>query len=181
MSDKDVSTSPPDATVSKPQYAYCPECGSERIAKDAWALFSVERQDWELGAIYDHTFCLECETETEIEWRENPLPRTERIARLNDMLRQGKGANGQWLITQGVQALGNETVKAVMKCVGSFDDFSKDNDPHAERDFGMIERDGQKFFFKIDYYDLNQDFGSEDPADPEKTKRVLTLMLVKEY
>ncbi|MEZ0085203.1 hypothetical protein ABIF72_007701 [Bradyrhizobium japonicum] len=31
------------------------------------------------------------------------------------------------------------------------------------------------------YYDKECEFGSEDPADPEKTMRVLTLMLAIEY
>ncbi len=34
--------------------------------------------------------------------------------------------------------------------------------------------------FAIDY-DANCEFGSEDPADPAKTTRVLTLMLASEY
>ena len=45
----------------------------------------------------------------------------------------------------------------------------------------MIQLEGQTFYFKIDYYDLNLEYRSEDPADPAKTKRVLILMLAEEY
>jgi hypothetical protein len=55
------------------------------------------------------------------------------------------------------------------------------NDPHREHDFGNFEVAGWKFFWKIDYYDANVEFGSEDPADPKITTRVLTIMLATEY
>jgi hypothetical protein len=41
--------------------------------------------------------------------------------------------------------------------------------------------DGRKLFWKIDYYDAACVYGSEDPADPSQTTRVLTIMLVEEY
>jgi hypothetical protein len=65
--------------------------------------------------------------------------------------------------------------------VQSFSDFNADNDPHGEHDFGSFELADEKFFWKIDYYDRDMMFGSEDPADPEKTTRVLTIMLAEEY
>ncbi|WP_245516204.1 DUF3768 domain-containing protein [Ancylobacter aquaticus] len=62
------------------------------------------------------------------------------------------------------------------------DDFSPDNDPHDERDFGAIGLEGLgRVFWKIDYYDPTLTLGSEDSADPARTRRVLTIMLAKEY
>ncbi|HUB63143.1 MAG TPA: DUF3768 domain-containing protein [Methylocella sp.] len=48
-------------------------------------------------------------------------------------------------------------------------------------DFGSFELAGQRFFWKIDCYDKSLEFGSVDPADPENTTRVLTIMLAEEY
>jgi hypothetical protein len=63
----------------------------------------------------------------------------------------------------------------------TFDDFNEGNDPYEEHDFGSFELAGETFFWKIDYYDNDMTFESEDPADPEKTTRVLTIMFAGEY
>ena len=56
------------------------------------------------------------------------------------------------------------------------------NDPYNEHDFGAFSQEGVgKIFWKIDYYDAAMKYGSEDPADPTKTTRVLTIMLASEY
>ena len=62
------------------------------------------------------------------------------------------------------------------------DRIDLDNDPHGERDFGAIDLHGAKWFWKIDYYaNGNCDSGSEDPSDPAKCYRVLTIMHASEY
>lgn len=54
---------------------------------------------------------------------------------------------------------------------------------YGEHDFGSIDHPViGKIFWKIDYYaDSACVFGSEDPSDPTKSYRVLTIMLVFEY
>ena len=58
--------------------------------------------------------------------------------------------------------------------------FTSENDPYGEHDFGIFEIDEEQLAWKIDYYDLSMRFGSQDPADPSRTKRVLTIMLEEE-
>lgn len=101
------------------------------------------------------------------------------IARLNDQHRARPGVG--WTMTQGVHALGAKTLARAVAVVTAFSAFSEDNNPHGERDFGAFEIEGQRLFWKIDYYDLNLALASPDPADPAVTRRVLTLMLAEEY
>ena len=39
----------------------------------------------------------------------------------------------------------------------------------------------KKIFWKIDYYDKNYQYLSENPSNPEITNRVMTVMLAEEY
>lgn len=104
----------------------------------------------------------------------------DRIRQLNDALRT-TFEGGRIVMTHSVDALSPEVVAAALLALRSFDDFTPDNDPHGEHDFGGFEAAGRRFLFKIDYYDLDLRAGSEEPADPEKTLRVLTLMLPEDY
>ena len=104
----------------------------------------------------------------------------ERIRELNDRFRMTM-TGGRVLMTAGVNALPSDVKAMVVRRVATFSDFNADNDPHGEHDFGNFELAGRKFFFKIDYFDANMEFGSEDPADPAKTTRMLTIMLAEEY
>lgn len=105
---------------------------------------------------------------------------TNRIRELNDAFRQ-TGVGGRFMITAGVQALGPIRVAALSRQVMSFNAFTEDNDPYGEHDFGSIKDGEMTFFWKIDAYDKKLEYGSPNPADPNVTTRVLTLMLAEEY
>ena len=102
------------------------------------------------------------------------------IRLLNDNFRT-TFTGGRVMLTAGVDELPLDVKARVILAVQSFSNFTKDNDPHGEHDFGAFEIAGDRFFWKIDYYNLDLDGGSEDPADPEQTARVLTIMFVEEY
>src|SRR6266480_1510430 len=99
----------------------------------------------------------------------------DRIRQLNDAFRR-TFSGGRVLMTTGVAALPDMVKAAALQAVAAFGEFTEDNDPHGEHDFGSFELVNRKFFWKIDYYDERCEFGSEDPSDPKKTTRVLTVM-----
>jgi hypothetical protein len=102
------------------------------------------------------------------------------IAALNDALRttfQG----GKVVMTVGINELADDVKADVLETVRTFSQFDGANDPHGEHDFGAFEQHGRTVFWKIDYYGPDLRGGSEDPADPEQTTRVLTIMRSNEY
>lgn len=107
------------------------------------------------------------------------------IASLNDTFRKNLNSpsnrGDRIMLTRGLNDLGFEFVQEALKAVMQFDAFSEDNDPHGEHDFGSFECQGVRCFFKLDYYDKSCEYGSDDPADPTKTTRVLTIALMDEY
>jgi hypothetical protein len=105
---------------------------------------------------------------------------TQQIRALNDNLRKHL-VGGAAVMTPGIAALGQEAVDRIIKTISVFDDFCHANDPHEEHDFGSFEAEGEKIFFKIDYYDRSLTYHSPDPTDPAVTERVLTIMLADEY
>ena len=116
-----------------------------------------------------------------------PDARTLRIRELNDTVRTADTAigallaNGQLVITRGVAAHGNDFIDRAVSAVRRYRDFAPENDPYGEHDFGIFELDGETLNWKIDYYDRELRYGSDDPSDAEKTRRVLTILLAEEY
>lgn len=121
----------------------------------------------------------------------HPEQEPNRIAALNDRFRSrcgrmsfGDDVPGGFMFTQGINSLPPETQVSIWAAVRDFNDFSEGNDPYAERDFGAftIEDVPEKIFWKIDYYaDASCSGGAEDPSDPARCFRILTIMLASEY
>ena len=106
--------------------------------------------------------------------------RTTKIRALNDKFRRS-GLGGTVVMSRGVSELDEDQQKEIIIAVKSYDDFTPDNDPYGEHDFGAFEAQGHKLFWKIDYYAPDMRHGSSDASDPEITKRVLTIMFRDEY
>ena len=114
------------------------------------------------------------------------MTRAETIARLNDRARQGLDRTSKTVITRscldtfcaGDTASGLLAQAELLKAMRN---HRFENDAHGERDSGALEFRGEKLFFKVDYYDLELTYGSEDPADASQTTRVITIMLASDY
>jgi hypothetical protein len=105
---------------------------------------------------------------------------TAQIRALNDQLRTTR-TGGRVMMTNGIQALGQETVPTILRAIAAFDAFTPDNDPHQEHDCATLDVEGTKVLWKIDYYDVGLNQHSPDPSDPSVTARVMTVMLAEEY
>jgi hypothetical protein len=176
MGTKEITT--PETINSVP---ICRTCGSERVAKDAWACFNRQSGLWELETVFDAAHCHKCEVETKLDWVLSDALQNQRVRELNDRFRSEGLGNGSVMITPGIQEFGGEEMGAIMNRVHTFDTFTDDNDPWKQHDFGAFDHAGQKVFWKIDCYDTNCEFGSENPANEALTHRVLTIMLASEY
>jgi len=85
------------------------------------------------------------------------------------------------MLTRDVKSLPGFSPTELLRALAAYDSFDPDNDPHGERDFGDLEVFDADLLWKIDYYDAEMAYGSNDPADPAQTTRVLTVMLAREY
>jgi Protein of unknown function (DUF3768) len=103
------------------------------------------------------------------------------IAELNDRFRKGDRTLGKHMASVLVNALNSEQQQELTRRVRVFNDFTEGNDPYGEHDFGSIEFESEKWFWKISYYDQNLEYLSEDPSDPTQTQRLLTIMHSSEY
>lgn len=123
----------------------------------------------------------------------NPIPtdatddmlRRKIIAAQNDLFRRQDRRitiPGKLVMTAGIDALRLDRKIDTLIRVRDFNRFDEANDPYGEHDFGALEvAHVGKVFWKIEYFDADYQFGSDDPTDLTRTKRVLTIMLASEY
>ena len=102
------------------------------------------------------------------------------IKDLNDNFRKSF-LGGRVMITLLVQMLSAEAQRELFDRVKQFNDFTKENDPYGEHDFGSIKFQKDIYFWKIEYYDINFLYQSTDTSNTSITNRVLTIMHADEY
>jgi Protein of unknown function (DUF3768) len=100
------------------------------------------------------------------------------IRELNDVFRKSL-VGGRVAAT--ARAASRSDFSEILDRVRSFGEFTEGNDPYGERDFGAFKHRGERFFWKIDYYNRDLTAGSPDPSDANVTCRVLTIMFAEEY
>jgi hypothetical protein len=106
--------------------------------------------------------------------------RSREIAALNDLARKTfRGCNV--MLTQGIMAFSEDEQVELLAQVRAYSCFTPQTDPYGEHDFGSLEFQGRKVFWKFDYHDKSSMYHSPDASDPEQTLRVLTIMLASEY
>jgi hypothetical protein len=99
-----------------------------------------------------------------------------RIREFNDKLRR-YFVGGKVMLTDSVAELPDMVKAAALLFMAQYHNFTTQNDPYGEHDFGAFELCNRRFFWKVDCLTIDSQSASEDPADPSKTQRVLTLML----
>lgn len=108
------------------------------------------------------------------------LNNTDKIRELNDACR-ASFIGCQIVLTLGIRMKSEKDVANILERVRTFKDFNKGTDPYFEHDYLSFDYNGEKIIAKIDYYDKDYRFMSENPADPTITNRVLTIMTAEEY
>ena len=88
---------------------------------------------------------------------------------------------GKVVVTGGVLLKGDAFTTKAIGLVRQFNDFNDGNDPYGERDFGTVEVYNEIVNWKFDYFDRRYKYLSENPADPEVTRRVLTIYLAHQH
>lgn len=124
------------------------------------------------------------------------IDRTDEIAALNDAARTGSLAASKTVFTRALAnilagedpdprtrqlnlMMGQRSLRRLINETP----IDQGNDPHGERDFGVVEFEGHKIFWKVDVYanDGTLSWGSETPWNAEQSFRIVTIMLASDW
>ena len=109
------------------------------------------------------------------------LNNTDKIRHLNDAFRRSF-IGGQVMLTLGIRSKSEKEVADILERVRTFSNFNKGNNPYNEKDFSSFDYNGDRIIWKIDYYSSSDmRYGSDNPADPNKTTRIMTIMCADEF
>lgn len=100
------------------------------------------------------------------------------LAALNDQARSTLTACTVFF-TCGISDLNQDA--RILQLLKGYNDFTPENDPYGEHDFGAFDLGDVRIWWKFDYYDLQMEHASPDPTDPGCTTRVLTILLPEEW
>lgn len=127
---------------------------------------------------------------------DHTLDHTGEIARLNDAARAGSLPTSRMVFTRALaDLLAGESDDPAVRQVHLFQHqcalrklinetpIDPGNDPHGERDFGVVTYLTRKIFWKIDVYENDGQFqwGADKPWDAGASFRIVTIMLATDY
>jgi hypothetical protein len=112
------------------------------------------------------------------------IDRRRRIRDLNDTFRRQQSNAafmlGEFFKTPRIMELPWGEQWAIVDKVKKFEYFDLRLDPNELHDFGAFVHKDQRIFWKIDYIDPKLTRRSDDPSDPERTVRMLTIHLAED-
>lgn len=122
--------------------------------------------------------------------------RTAEIAALNDAARAGNLVTSKTVFTRaladilagddpdpGTRQLNLMMGQRVLRRLINETPIDPGNDPHGERDFGVVTYLDRKIFWKVDVYENDGRFewGASEPGDAQRSFRLVTIMLATDY
>lgn len=105
------------------------------------------------------------------------------VAELNDRFRKGDFSLGMLSMSPKVEALSNQEKQTLLQAVGKVDNFIETKATNSSKlhEFGLVTHHETEYIWEIDYCDKQLKSISPNPADPNCTSRILTLMRIDEF
>ena len=88
---------------------------------------------------------------------------------------------GRFVLSKGIQSLTPQVQIEVFAKIRNYNDFTVENSPSEERSFGVIYHADVSVVWTIDSFDENYQCSGEGRANPKVSRRVLKIVLEREY